>query len=167
MSDSGPAVDTKIPTSRAEEKKPDIPLESSKQDSKAASTPSKAPSPSEQVDRILASPLAKTLSSAKGISLSEISGSGPNGRIIKVDVENYKEPVKAVPAPAPVAPKKESSAAAPTASAGDAFKDLPVSNIRKVIAQRLSESKSTIPHYYLTTEIQMDKTMKYINQLFN
>ncbi|KAJ2689184.1 pyruvate dehydrogenase complex dihydrolipoamide acetyltransferase component (E2) [Coemansia spiralis] len=121
-------------------------------------------------DRIFASPLAKTLAREKGIDLAQVSGSGPRGRIVKSDIEGFAaskaaatstaasaKSVEAASAPAPAA-KKAAAAPAPAASAG--FTDTPVTNMRKVIASRLTEAKSTIPHYYLTQNIKMDNVNK-------
>lgn len=83
-------------------------------------------------------------------------GSGPNGRIVVADVEEYlASGKKAAAAPAAAAPK---AAAAPSAvSSGTAYTDIPNNNIRKITAARLLESKQNIPHYYLTMEVNMDK----------
>jgi len=98
------------------------------------------------------------MAAQNNIDLSSVSGSGPNSRIVKSDVE------KALSQPKP-APK---SAAAPVASApADSFVDIPLTNMRKVIAARLGESKSTIPHYYLTAEIDMDRVLKLREVLNN
>jgi pyruvate dehydrogenase E2 component (dihydrolipoamide acetyltransferase) len=95
--------------------------------------------------RIFVSPLAKKIASEKGINLSQIKGSGENGRIIKSDVENYT----------PIAPTATSSN-----STQESFDEIPVSQMRKTIARRLSESKFTAPHFYLTREIVMDEALK-------
>jgi pyruvate dehydrogenase E2 component (dihydrolipoamide acetyltransferase) len=115
--------------------------------------------------RIKASPLAKKLAKDKGYDLSKISGSGENGRITKVDVENYK------PAAQP-APSKEGQKAAPITLprvvGEESFEEVTVSQMRKTIARRLSESKFTAPHFYLTMEINMDKAIearKSINEI--
>ncbi|KAJ3121741.1 pyruvate dehydrogenase complex dihydrolipoamide acetyltransferase component (E2) [Nowakowskiella sp. JEL0407] len=104
--------------------------------------------------RVIASPLAKNIANQKGIPLGQIQGTGPNGRIIKADVEAYQPPAASVAAPTPVA------------SSEAAYEDIPISNIRKVIASRLTQSKSTVPHYYLTSEIKMDKLLK-LRELLN
>jgi pyruvate dehydrogenase E2 component (dihydrolipoamide acetyltransferase) len=115
--------------------------------------------------RIKASPLAKKLAKDKGYDLGKISGSGENGRITKVDVENYK------PAAAPAAPAKGAAQAPvslPKVVGQESFEEVPVSQMRKTIARRLSESKFTAPHFYLTMEINMDKAMearKSINEI--
>jgi pyruvate dehydrogenase E2 component (dihydrolipoamide acetyltransferase) len=132
-----------------------------------ATTPSVAPAPNghDRVDRIVASPLAKRMAQQAGIDLSALSGSGPNGRIVKVDIEAAlaKGPTpKAAPAPQP--------AAAPTAKAPPVpitapHTAVPHSTMRKVIARRLSESKATIPHFYVTMDIELDALLKLRGQL--
>ena len=104
--------------------------------------------------RIKASPLAKKLAADKGIDLHLVSGSGDGGRITKADIDNYK--------PAATAPKTAAtSAPVSTAPAGQvSFTDVPVSQMRKVIAKRLAESKFTAPEFYLTMVINMDKAVE-------
>jgi pyruvate dehydrogenase E2 component (dihydrolipoamide acetyltransferase) len=111
--------------------------------------------------RIKASPLAKKLAADKGINLATVSGSGDGGRITKKDIDGY------VPADATasVAAAKEEAAkpAAPVAAfipAGtEGYTDTPLTQMRKVIARRLGESKFSAPHFYLTMEINMDNAM--------
>jgi pyruvate dehydrogenase E2 component (dihydrolipoamide acetyltransferase) len=103
--------------------------------------------------RIFASPLAKKMASEKGIDLRYVKGSGDNGRITKADVDQYQ------PQAAPATPAAKQGAAAPVVSAPAgqvSFEDKPVSQMRKTIARRLSESKYTSPHFYLTMTIDMD-----------
>jgi pyruvate dehydrogenase E2 component (dihydrolipoamide acetyltransferase) len=113
--------------------------------------------------RIKASPLAKKLAKDKGYDLSKISGSGENGRITKVDVENYKPAAASAPAKEGKAP-----VALPKVIGEESFEEVTVSQMRKTIARRLSESKFTAPHFYLTMEINMDKAIegrKSINEI--
>ncbi|KAJ2712033.1 pyruvate dehydrogenase complex dihydrolipoamide acetyltransferase component (E2) [Coemansia spiralis] len=116
--------------------------------------------------RIIASPLAKTLAREQGVDLAQVTGSGPRGRIVKADIDRFvaSAPAKAVAAaaPAPVAAKAAAPAAAAAvpAAAGVGFTDIPLTNMRKVIATRLTEAKSTIPHYYLQQNIAMDNVDK-------
>lgn len=128
----------------------------------AAASASAAPAPvasapiqSEAVvneGRILASPLAKKIAGEKGIDLRYVKGTGDNGRITKNDVDAY---VPAAAAPAPQAAKSATPIA--VAPAGQvSFEDVPVSQMRKTIARRLSESLFTAPHFYLTMSIDMD-----------
>ncbi len=111
--------------------------------------------------RIFASPLAKKIATEKGIDLRFVKGSGDNGRITKSDIDSYT-PAKAtaVASTAPnvtAAPAKTASASVMNAPAGEiSFVDTPVSQMRKVIARRLSESLFTAPHFYLTMSIDMD-----------
>ncbi|HJV20896.1 MAG TPA: pyruvate dehydrogenase complex dihydrolipoamide acetyltransferase [Sediminibacterium sp.] len=106
--------------------------------------------------RIFASPLAKKLAAEKGVDLRFVKGSGDNGRITKTDIENY------VPAAAPAAPaaKPATTTAAPAVAGLVSFTDVPVSQMRKVIAKRLSESLFTAPHFYLTMSINMDAAIE-------
>ncbi len=97
--------------------------------------------------RVFASPLAKKMASEKGIDLANVSGTGDNGRIVKRDIEHY---VPYVPA---MGGNKRAHVGVET------FKDEPISQMRKVIAKRLSESKFTAPHFYLTIELDMDRAV--------
>lgn len=100
------------------------------------------PSSTNTDGRIFVSPLAKKMAEEKGISLSEVNGSGDNGRIVKKDIENFKPSTQ------------------PTVAVGvESYEDLPVTQMRKTIAKRLAESKFTAPHFYLTKEIKMDAVM--------
>ncbi|KAJ1976891.1 pyruvate dehydrogenase complex dihydrolipoamide acetyltransferase component (E2), partial [Dimargaris verticillata] len=143
-----------------EEAKPETVVPSS-----APAAPESSTKPSSS-DRVMASPLAKTMAREKNISLEEVKGTGPNGRIVKADIEQYqaqgggREAPAAKAAPAPSAPSTGATTEAkPTASAA-AYTDTPVSNMRRVIATRLTESKQQHPHYYLTVEVTMDKINK-------
>jgi pyruvate dehydrogenase E2 component (dihydrolipoamide acetyltransferase) len=105
--------------------------------------------------RVKASPLAKKLASEKGIDINKVKGSGDSGRIVKSDIDNFKE--TAAPAAASASGAPAAKAAVSTAPAGQvSFEDVPVSQMRKVIAKRLSESLFTAPHFYLTMQIDMD-----------
>lgn len=97
--------------------------------------------------RIKASPLAKKLAKDKGIDISAVAGSGENGRIIKSDIENFKD--------SGVATKGN----ALSVSGTESYDEINVSQMRKTIAGRLAESKFTAPHFYLTMEINMDKAI--------
>jgi pyruvate dehydrogenase E2 component (dihydrolipoamide acetyltransferase) len=109
--------------------------------------------------RVKASPLAKKLAAEKGIDISKVNGSGDGGRVTKKDVDSY------VPAAAPAqqtpaaAAKPAAQAAAFTATGQEGFTDVPLTQMRKVIARRLGESKFSAPHFYLTMEINMDNAM--------
>jgi pyruvate dehydrogenase E2 component (dihydrolipoamide acetyltransferase) len=116
-------------------------------------------------DRIFASPLAKKIAQDKGIDLAQVKGSGENGRIVKNDIENYSPA-----ASTPSAAISEASAAVPAVKpfvpAGEMFQEeLKNSQMRKTIARRLSESKFTAPHYYLTIELDMDNAIASRNMI--
>ncbi|XP_068600173.1 dihydrolipoyllysine-residue acetyltransferase component of pyruvate dehydrogenase complex, mitochondrial [Brachionichthys hirsutus] len=115
--------------------------------------------------RVFASPLARKLAAERGIDLSQVSGSGPDGRVVKKDIDGFVPPkaAPAVAAPAPP-PAPPAAAPAPAAPAGT-FTDIPISNIRKVIAQRLMQSKQTIPHYYLSIDVNMDQVLEIRREL--
>lgn len=104
--------------------------------------------------RIKASPLAKSIAKEAGVDLSAIQGSGDNGRIVKRDVEAYLQQRSTAAESAPAAP---AFAAVPGV---EAYEDKPLSQMRKTIARRLSQSKFTAPHFYLTMEIDMDKVVE-------
>jgi pyruvate dehydrogenase E2 component (dihydrolipoamide acetyltransferase) len=118
-----------------------------------------APAPAPQAatlsagQRIFASPLAKRIASEKGIDLASIKGSGPNGRIVKADVESAKP--GAAPAPA-AAPKVAPSAPTQPIFTAPGDKRVPHTAVRKVIARRMLESKQTVPHFYLTVDLEID-----------
>ncbi|MFI5171735.1 MAG: pyruvate dehydrogenase complex dihydrolipoamide acetyltransferase [Chitinophagales bacterium] len=105
-------------------------------------------------ERIKASPLAKKMAGEKGFKLSDISGSGPDGRIIKKDVENFVPETKEK-----VAEQKQPMMQITEFSGEESFEDVPVSQMRKTIAKRLSESKFTSPHFYLTVSVNMDQAI--------
>ena len=115
--------------------------------------------------RIKASPLARRIAEQKGIDLSAVTGSGPNGRIVKADVESAK--------PGAATPAKESAAPAPSAQkpasqGGDLdapYEATKLNNVRKVIAKRLTEAKQTIPHIYLTVDVRLDALLKLRGEL--
>ena len=104
-------------------------------------------------DRIFISPLAKKLAKDKNIDISSIKGTGENGRIIKSDIENYKEPTVQAATQTTLA----------TEDIHD-FKEVGHSQMRKVIAKRLAESKFSAPHYYLNVELDMSETIAFRKQ---
>ena len=114
--------------------------------------------------RILASPLAKKIASDKGIQLTQVKGSGENGRIVKSDIENFTPTPTVIPSAVegPTPAKTETSATAkPFVPAGEVFtEEIKNSQMRKIIAKRLAESLFTAPHYNLTIEVTMDEAMK-------
>ncbi len=107
-------------------------------------------------ERVKASPLAKKLAAEKGIDIKQVQGSGDNGRIIKKDVDNFVPAQKAAAQTQQAAP----AVAQPQVQGQEGYTDINLSQMRKVIARRLSESKFGAPHFYLTMEITMDKAME-------
>ncbi|PKP97132.1 MAG: pyruvate dehydrogenase complex dihydrolipoamide acetyltransferase [Alphaproteobacteria bacterium HGW-Alphaproteobacteria-13] len=112
-------------------------------------------------ERVKASPLAKRLAAEKGIDIKTLTGTGPGGRIVKADLEG---------APAAAAPQAAAPAAAAPAPASPFATDIPhsaekLSNMRKTIARRLTEAKQTIPHIYLTVDVQLDRLLKLRGEL--
>jgi pyruvate dehydrogenase E2 component (dihydrolipoamide acetyltransferase) len=131
-------------------------------------------------DRVKASPLARRLAEQKGIDLSALTGSGPGGRIVKADIDGAegraglrqaqpeRNPVEHAPAPSPARPEPVEGPS--FASKPHPIPDIPhetvkLSNIRKTIARRLTESKQQVPHIYLTVDIQLDALLKLRTEL--
>jgi pyruvate dehydrogenase E2 component (dihydrolipoamide acetyltransferase) len=116
--------------------------------------------------RIFASPLAKQIAKDKGINISQVTGSGENGRIVKSDVENYKSDSNKQVADSSSSQNQQVATSQPATvqpfvPAGEMYSEkIPNSTMRKVIAKRLSESIFTAPHFYLTIEVAMDEAMK-------
>ena len=138
--------------------------EAPKAEAQPAAAPSEAPTGNGHDSRVLASPLAKTIAKEKGVDLAQVQGSGPDGRIVKRDVETFQPSAQPAPAQAAPAPAAKPAAPAPVAQTAPAaqeggYEDIPLSQMRKTIARRLSESLFTAPHFYLTMEINMDKAM--------
>lgn len=120
-------------------------------------------------ERLKASPLAKKLAEDKGIDLHQVKGSGDNGRIVKRDVDSYKPTVQQPAAtPATATQQTAKATAQPVVSGQEGYTDRPNSQMRKIIAQRLSQSKFTAPHFYLRMTVTMDKAIearKAINEV--
>jgi pyruvate dehydrogenase E2 component (dihydrolipoamide acetyltransferase) len=109
--------------------------------------------------RIKASPLARKLAAEKGIDISKVPGSGDNGRIVKKDVDSYTP--AAVSATGGASQPAQAGKPVLAAPAGQvSYEDVPVSQMRKVIAKRLAESKFTAPHFYITMSIDMDNAVE-------
>jgi pyruvate dehydrogenase E2 component (dihydrolipoamide acetyltransferase) len=149
----------------------------------AAAAPAPAAPRAATGGRILASPLARRLAAAKGVDLAALTGSGPNGRIVKADVEAAEpgaRPAAAVAAapvvaaPAAPAPAARPAAALPTGPSADqvlkmfegrAFDEVKLDGMRKTVAARLTEAKQTIPHFYLRRSVRLDALMAFREQL--
>lgn len=130
--------------------------DTSKKD-KSSKDDSKSSSPKENLktgDRIFATPIAKKIALEKGIPLAQVKGSGPEGRILREDVEKFK------PAAA------SSGALAPPAAADAEYKEIPVSSMRRTIGNRLTQSKQNLPHFYVTVDIDLTKANK-LREVFN
>jgi pyruvate dehydrogenase E2 component (dihydrolipoamide acetyltransferase) len=119
-------------------------------------------------DRVKASPLARRIAEQQGIDLSAVSGTGPNGRVVKADLEGAQpgqtKPAAAAPQAAAPAPAAAQPAPAP-APEGVPAETVKLSNMRKTIARRLSESKQQVPHIYLTVDINLDALLKLRTEL--
>ncbi|ARW16284.1 pyruvate dehydrogenase complex dihydrolipoamide acetyltransferase [Komagataeibacter europaeus] len=126
----------------------------------ATPAPQAAPAapPAGRGRRVFASPLARRIAAGRGIDLSTLKGSGPNGRIVRRDVEQAAAAPAQAPAPKPAAP-----AAPAVAAAG--YESVPHSTMRKVIARRLTEAKTTVPHFYVEMDVQLDALLALRSQL--
>ncbi|CAI2353397.1 unnamed protein product [Caenorhabditis sp. 36 PRJEB53466] len=113
--------------------------------------PQSAPVAAPLPGRVAASPFAKKLAAEQGLDLSGVAGSGPGGRVLASDLSQ--------------APAKGATSSTAQPVSGQDYTDVPLSNMRKTIAKRLTESKSTIPHYYLTSEIQLDTLLQVREKL--
>jgi len=168
---AAPKKETDEPSNKTDkkEKSPTKKEESTSASSKKEEPKSTKPSSSEGGDRVAVSPLAKKLAQEKGIDLASVQGSGPNGRIVAEDVEKFiKEGgAKSKPqaktttatAPAPKAAKKEAS------SAPGGYNEQQISDLRAEYVRRVTESKTTIPHYYLNIQIELDEIIKLRQKL--
>ena len=127
-------------------------------------------------ERVFASPLARRIAAEKGLDISKISGRGPRGRVVRADVEAALETEQAAPASEPAAkpaaedakptPKRAEAAKTERApEAGGAYQDIALTGMRKAIARRLTESKTSVPHFYVTVDVQMDELLAYRKQL--
>ncbi len=129
------------------------------------------PAPRADGARIFASPLARRIAAEKGLDLSQITGSGPHGRIVKADVETARPGAAPATAAAPAAkaeaPAKAAMATGPTADQvarmyeGRDYEEVALDGMRRTVAARLTEAKQTIPHFYLRREVQLDTLMKF------
>jgi pyruvate dehydrogenase E2 component (dihydrolipoamide acetyltransferase) len=158
------------PAPKAEEPKMEAPKAEAAPPAKGGgetpSAPAKPAAPAPKADtgdRIKASPLARRLAEAQGIDLSTLKGSGPGGRIVRADLGEGAGGAMAAPAPA-AAP-----VAAPTAAHVEPLEipheAIKLSNMRKTIARRLTESKQQIPHIYLTLDVRLDALLKLRSEL--
>ncbi len=155
------------------------PAEASPAEAPAAGTSSNeaapaapAAAPAKDGERVFASPLARRIAADKGLDLSQISGTGPHGRIVKTDVENAQpgaKPTKAAAVEQTAAPA--AMAAGPATDVvlktyeGRPFEEVKLDGMRKTIAARLTEAKQSVPHFYLRRDIELDALIKFRSQL--
>jgi pyruvate dehydrogenase E2 component (dihydrolipoamide acetyltransferase) len=151
-----------------------------------AMPPAKAPEPAPAAlsdgagargnGRIFASPLARRMAQQAGLDLAAIKGSGPQGRIVKADIDTMLSAARAVPAQAPTGPATTAPSAPPAAlvlskervaalAGNPPYSERPLNAMRRVIARRLTESKQTVPHFYLTIDCEIDALAKIRTEL--
>ncbi|PIE49066.1 MAG: pyruvate dehydrogenase complex dihydrolipoamide acetyltransferase [Flavobacteriales bacterium] len=147
---SGETTSKEEPQKEATEKETKISQPEKKE--QAVTTPTPKPTTTSTSGRIIASPLAKKLAEEKGINLNQVKGTGDGGRIIKRDIENFTPAVAGV-GTQPFVPSGE-----------EHYEEINNSQMRKVIAKRLAESKFTAPHYYLNVEYNMDNAIAFREQ---
>lgn len=154
--DSSALENLKTAPAPEQAKKPDAPQPA------PASQPALKVAPSQAETsggRVFATPLARRLSENAGLNIQSISGSGPHGRVVKADVEQALSQSNPVPLLRPVTAASLLSGYEPT------YDVLPVSNMRKVIAKRITEAKQTVPHFYLTVDCDIDRLVKAREQI--
>ena len=141
----------------------------------ASAAPAADPAPAAKVDavpakqdgkRVKASPLARRIAEQSGIDLASLKGSGPNGRVVKADLEGAEKGApRAAQATAPAAAAPTPVAPATAQDFGIPHEVVKLSGMRKTIARRLTESKQQVPHIYLTVDVQLDKLLKLRSDL--
>ncbi len=149
-----PTPDANRPTSMPPAPKAGPAAEGNGQPAPAKAAPAPAPAPRSAGGRVKASPLARRMAAERGIDIAAVAGSGPEGRVVARDLEGARAAAPAAAA-APARP-----AAAIRIPAGEAFEDVPLTQIRKTIAKRLSQSIGPIPTFYLTTEVDMERAVE-------
>ncbi|MEV4775918.1 2-oxo acid dehydrogenase subunit E2 [Microbacterium sp. LTA6] len=130
-----------------------------------ATVPAPEQSDAAEARRLFATPIVRRLAEQHGVALQDVQGTGPNGRIVRRDFETHltrlttAPPVPVAPSPAP-AQEPSSASTSEVAAAGTApYEDIPLDRMRKAIARRLTESKSTVPHFYLVADCRVDELM--------
>lgn len=143
-----------------------------------ATPPAPAPERSNVTEarRLFATPIVRRLAEQHGVALQDIRGTGPNGRIVRRDFETHltrltaAPPVPVSPSPAPAQEPSSASTSAVAAAGTAPYEDIPLDRMRKAIARRLTESKSTVPHFYLVADCRVDELMALratVNQTAN
>lgn len=163
---AGEDEDATAPAAKPTAAQPDLPAASASAPASAptSAVPAQAAPQAKAVapgERVIATPLARRIAANAGVDLATLSGSGPNGRIVKADVEaaGAAAPAKQAAA-APIAAPAIAVAPAALPDFGIPFTDAPLSGMRKTIARRLTESKQTVPHIYLTVDVRLDALLK-------
>lgn len=131
----------------------------------AREKPKASPAPKADGERVIASPLARRIAEQKGIDLASVEGSGPNGRIVKADIEQARAPAQAATAGEGAKSQKAPTSARQESDFGAPYETAKLNNVRKIIASRLTEAKQTIPHIYLTVDIRLDALLKLRGEL--
>ena len=174
--EEGDAADaTAVPAQSTEVPATPTPVTSTANATAPNETGRAAPTPVSSNDgtRIFASPLARRIAADQGLDLAKITGSGPKGRIVKADV-SAAPATAAISAAAPAAAAPTASAPRPEAASaasvealyqGRSYKAVSLDGMRRVIAERLTEAKQTIPHFYLRRDIQLDTLLKLRNEM--
>lgn len=121
-------------------------------------TPAAADASGSGSTRLFASPLVRRLARQRGIDLSTVRGSGPQGRVVRRDLDDL--PTQASPAAGGAEPARTDTPPAPAATPGAGFEEIPLTGMRRAIARRLTESKSTVPHFYVEAECRVDRLLE-------
>ncbi len=154
------------PAAAAQENAPIATAAEAQREAPVATTAPVAPAPQEAAapegGRAKASPLARRMASEHGLELGGVRGSGPEGRIVKRDVEAA---MQAAPAQASAAPASAPPASASKQAPGADYRAQPISQMRKAIARRLAQSKFTAPHFYLQVDVDMEEAAAFRNQM--
>jgi len=121
-----------------------------------------APAAVADATRVKASPLAKRIARETGLDLKQVTGSGPGGRVVRKDLElaAVATPPVTAPSAAPTPPVPRPPSPVPVSRTGAPYEDAPLTQIRKTIAKRLATSLGPIPHYFLTTEVDMERAVE-------
>jgi len=168
--DQGEAVPASAAPAPKPAAPPPAPAAPPKQEAKPPAAPPQQPAPSggnghDTGERVFASPLARRMAKQAGIDLSALKGSGPNGRIVKADIETAQQKAPTAPAPSAQPTAAPAPVARPASSIAAPHQLVPHSNMRKVIARRLTEAKSSIPHFYVSMDIEIDAMNKLLAEL--